>query len=63
MKGQFIMTIDPNRNDFDDIASQAWEEQKTPLEKMYDIWTDGQWEPQPPQITYRPPKLIERGNK
>ena len=39
--------------EFDQIASAAWEKQKTPLERMYDIWTSGTWEPDPPQTYYR----------
>lgn len=39
---------------FDQIASEAWEDQKSPLERMYDRWIgEGQWEPNPPAVTYR----------
>lgn len=40
-------------NDFDQIAINAWEAAKTPLERMYDIWTAGTWEPDPPKTYYR----------
>ena len=41
-------------HDFDQIAHEAWEQQKTPLERMYDSWVgDGQWEPAPPTVTFR----------
>ena len=40
--------------DFDEIARAAWESHKTFLERMYDCWVgEGQWEPSPPQVTYR----------
>ena len=39
---------------FDTIASNAWEQSKSPLEKMYDTWVgEGYWEPTPPGVTYR----------
>jgi hypothetical protein len=41
-------------DEFDRIAGEAWEQAKTPLERMYDVWVgEGNWEPAPPQITYR----------
>ena len=40
--------------DFEKIARDAWERQKTPLERMYDRWVgEGRWEPKPPVITFR----------
>jgi hypothetical protein len=41
-------------HEFDQIAHEAWERQKSPLEQMYDCWVgEGQWEPTPPPITFR----------
>lgn len=41
-------------SEFDQIAREAWEQAKTPLERMWDTWVgEGNWEPQPPQTTYR----------
>lgn len=41
-------------HDFDQIAHEAWESQKSPLERMYDCWVgEGRWEPDPPAVTYR----------
>ena len=41
-------------NDFDRLAQEAWERQKTPLERMYDRWVgEGRWEPDPPRVTFR----------
>ena len=46
-------------NDFEKIAYDAWESQKTPLERMYDRWVgEGQWEPSPPATTFR---IYDRG--
>lgn len=43
-----------SEHDFEKIASEAWERQKTPLERMYDRWVgEGQWEPKPPTVTFR----------
>ena len=39
---------------FEQIASAAWDRSKSPLERMYDSWVgEGQWEPDPPKVTYR----------
>ena len=39
---------------FEQIASAAWDRSKSPLERMYDCWVgEGQWEPDPPKVTYR----------
>ena len=41
-------------HDFERIAHEAWESQKSPLERMYDCWVgEGQWEPKPPAVTFR----------
>ncbi len=48
------MMLEPLTSTFDTIAREAWEAQKTPLEKMYDRWVGpGQWEPKPTQVTFR----------
>lgn len=48
------MMFHNSENDFNRIAHQAWENQKTPLERMYDRWVgEGRWEPTPPPVTYR----------
>ena len=40
-------------DDFDKLASELWEQKKTPLEKMYDSWMGpGNWEPPRPQTRY-----------
>lgn len=39
-------------DNFDDIASAAWEEAKTPLEKMYDTWVGDQPGPDPDQVKF-----------
>lgn len=40
--------------EFDHIAYQAWQNQKSPLERMYDSWVgEGQWEPAPIPTTFR----------
>jgi hypothetical protein len=41
-------------DEFDRLAREAWERQKTPLERMYDRWVgEGRWEPDPPRVTFR----------
>ena len=41
-------------HDFEKIAYEAWERQKSPLERMYDCWVgQGEWEPDPPSVTFR----------
>jgi hypothetical protein len=41
-------------DEFDRLAHEAWERQKTPLERMYDRWVgEGRWEPDPPRVTFR----------
>lgn len=41
-------------HEFDQIAHEAWQERKTPLEQMYDSWMgERRWEPVPPSVTYR----------
>jgi hypothetical protein len=47
--------IGPNfEYEFDQIAHEAWQSQKSPLERMYDSWVgEGQWEPNPPPVTFR----------
>ena len=43
-----------SEEDFEKIAREAWESQKTPLEQMYDRWVgEGRWEPKPPAVTFR----------
>ena len=43
-----------SEEDFEKIAREAWESQKTPLERMYDRWVgEGRWEPNPPRVTFR----------
>lgn len=40
--------------EFERIARESWEQQKTPLEKMYDSWMgEKNWETPPPVTTYR----------
>ncbi len=40
--------------DFEKIAAEAWERQKSPLERMYDRWVgEGRWEPTPLPVTFR----------
>lgn len=40
--------------DFEEVAAAAWDNQKTPLERLYDTWVgEGNWEPGPQQPTYR----------
>ena len=41
-------------HDFEKLAYEAWEQHKTPLERMYDHWVgEGRWEPDPPAVTFR----------
>jgi hypothetical protein len=40
--------------EFEQFALAVWERSKSPLERMYDHWVgEGQWEPDPPTVTYR----------
>lgn len=39
--------------DFEQLAREAWERHKSPLERMYDSWVGNAWEPTPPSVTFR----------
>ena len=40
-------------NDIERIATEAWEEHKTFLDKLYDIATKGEWRGEPPKTFWR----------
>ncbi|HXV97767.1 MAG TPA: hypothetical protein VEC93_05025 [Anaerolineae bacterium] len=41
-------------HEFDYIATEAWAQSQSPLERMYDRWVgQGAWEPNPPAVTFR----------